>query len=111
MTVRYRELALSDLEQISQYLKPRSPAGAQTVLQAIYNAIEQIERHPYSAIETSVSGIRVLIIGRYRYKIFYALLRMTPSKSFIFDTRRVGLGRASRVDAARQIETAMRRRF
>jgi plasmid stabilization system protein ParE len=73
MTVRYRELALSDLEQISQYLKPRSPAGAQTVLQAIYNAIEQIERHPYSAIETSVSGIRVLIIGRYRYKIFYAL--------------------------------------
>ena len=54
MTVRYRELALSDLEQIYQYLEPRSPKGAKTVLRAIYNAIEQIERHPYSAIETSV---------------------------------------------------------
>jgi len=73
MSVRYRELALSDLEQISQYLEPRSPTGARRVLGAIFRAIEQIERHPQSAIQTSAPGIRVRIIGRYRYKIFYSL--------------------------------------
>jgi plasmid stabilization system protein ParE len=73
MSVRYRALALSDLEEIARYLEPRSPAGARSVLRAIYEAIERIERHPRSAMETSVPGIRVRIIGRYRYKIFYSL--------------------------------------
>jgi plasmid stabilization system protein ParE len=73
MSVRYRERALSDLEEIAQYLEPRSPTGARNVLRAIYGAIEHIERHPLSAVETSISGIRVRILGRYRYKIFYCL--------------------------------------
>jgi plasmid stabilization system protein ParE len=73
MSVRYRERALSDLEDIAQYLEPRSAIGARNVLRAIHAAVEHIERHPHSAIETSMPGIRVWIIGRYRYKIFYAL--------------------------------------
>jgi plasmid stabilization system protein ParE len=32
--VRYRELALADLEQIFQYLDERSPAGARNVIEA-----------------------------------------------------------------------------
>ena len=73
MSVRYRALALSDLEEIARYLESRSPTGAKNVLRAIHDAIEQIERHPLSAMETSIAGIRVRIIGRYRYKIFYSL--------------------------------------
>jgi plasmid stabilization system protein ParE len=51
MSVRYRERALSDLEEISQYLEPRSPTGARNVLRAIYSAIAHIERHPHGVIE------------------------------------------------------------
>jgi plasmid stabilization system protein ParE len=71
MTVRYRARALSDLEEISRYLTPRSPTGARNVLHAIHSAIEQVAMQPQSAIQTSVAGIRVKILGRYRYKIFY----------------------------------------
>jgi plasmid stabilization system protein ParE len=71
MSVRYRALALADLENIAGYLGPRSPTGARNVLRALHEAIAQIERYPQSAIETSFPGIRVRIIGRYRYKIFY----------------------------------------
>ena len=39
MRVRYRELALADLDAIFQYLNERSPAGAHRVLRAIYEAI------------------------------------------------------------------------
>jgi plasmid stabilization system protein ParE len=73
MSVRFRERALSDLEDIAQYLEPRSPTGARNVLSAIHSAIEHIERHPHGAVDASLPGIRVWIIGRYRYKIFYAL--------------------------------------
>lgn len=73
MSVRYRDLALSDLEEIYGYLERRSPTGAANVLRAIYGAVEQIALHPYSAVETSAAGIRVRVIGRYRYKIFYSV--------------------------------------
>jgi plasmid stabilization system protein ParE len=73
MRVRYRALALADLENISGYLEPRSPTGARNVLRALHEAIEQIQRHPHSAMETSIPGIRVRINGRYRYKIFYSV--------------------------------------
>jgi plasmid stabilization system protein ParE len=39
MTVRYRELALSDLDHIFRYLDERSPAGARKVIDAIHAAI------------------------------------------------------------------------
>lgn len=73
MSVRYRSLALLDLDEIYRYLEPRSLTGARNVLRAIHAAIEQIEQHPGSAVETSMSGIRVRTIGRYRYRIFYSL--------------------------------------
>jgi plasmid stabilization system protein ParE len=75
MNVRYRALALSDLEQIYSYLAPRSPSGARLVLRAIHDAIEQIALYPHSAVKTSISGVRVRVIGRYRYKIFYAVAK------------------------------------
>jgi len=75
MKVRYRRLALRDIEEILQFLQPRSPSGANTVLKAIYNGIGQIADYPYSGTErTSDPDIRVKVIGRYRYKIFYSVI-------------------------------------
>ena len=73
MKVRYRELALADLEQIFQYLSSRSPHGANLVLHAIHAAIAEITEFPLGAEQTSSPGIRVKVIGRYRYKIFFSL--------------------------------------
>jgi plasmid stabilization system protein ParE len=49
MNVRYRELALADLEQIFHYLDERNPAGARKVLDAIRAAVGNIADRPLSA--------------------------------------------------------------
>lgn len=71
MKVRYRALALADLESIFQFLNERSPIGANNVLRAIHEAIGEIAAHPFAAPGTSDPDLRVKILGRYRYKIFY----------------------------------------
>jgi toxin ParE1/3/4 len=73
MKVRYRRLALIDLTEIYLYLSKRSPAGAHNVLEAIYAAIGDISDNPLSARQTSDATVRVRIVRRYRYKIFYSV--------------------------------------
>jgi plasmid stabilization system protein ParE len=57
MRVRYRELALADLEQIFQYLDERSPAGARNVIEAIRAAISNAADQPLSGRKTSDPAI------------------------------------------------------
>lgn len=73
MKVRYRALALADLENIFQFLNERSPSGARNVLRAIHDAVAEIAAHPMAAPVTSDPTLRVKILGRYRYKIFYEI--------------------------------------
>lgn len=73
MKVRYRALALADLDSIFQFLNERSPSGARNVLRAIHDAIVEIAEHPMAAPQTSEPDIRVKILGRYRYKVFYSV--------------------------------------
>jgi toxin ParE1/3/4 len=73
MRVRYRERALADLEDIFRYLDERSPTGARKVIEAIHGAIMSAAEHPLSARETSDPAIRVKIVGRFHYKIFYTV--------------------------------------
>lgn len=74
MKVRHRARALSDLEDIFRYLDARSPTGARNVLAAIYAAVGDVASDPLAAPRTSDPGIRVKILGRYRYKIFYSVV-------------------------------------
>jgi len=71
MKVRYRNRALSDLEEIFRYLDQRNASGARNVINAIYDAIALIAKYPLGAERTSHSGIRVKVVSRYPYKIFY----------------------------------------
>jgi plasmid stabilization system protein ParE len=73
MRVRYREQALADLEDIFRYLDQRSPIGARKVVDAIHAAIMSAADHPLSARRTSDPTVRVKIVGRYDYKIFYSV--------------------------------------
>lgn len=74
MTIRYRARALADLEDIFRYLDQRSPTGARNVLHAIHRAIEETAEQPLAAPRTSEADVRVKILGRYRYKIFYSVI-------------------------------------
>jgi plasmid stabilization system protein ParE len=73
MKIRYRARAISDLEEIYRYLEPRSPTGAGNVLRSIHAAIGILAVHPHGAERTSDPEIRVKVLGRYRYKIFYSV--------------------------------------
>jgi toxin ParE1/3/4 len=73
MRVRYRELALSDLDQIFRYLAARSPNGARHVIDAIHAAIDDIAAHPLSARRSSDPSVRIKVVGRYGYKIFFSV--------------------------------------
>jgi toxin ParE1/3/4 len=73
MRVRYRQLALIDLAEIFLYLSKRSPNGAQNVLAAINAAIRDIAENPLSARKTSDATVRVKVVRRYLYKIFYSI--------------------------------------
>jgi plasmid stabilization system protein ParE len=73
MKVRYRDLALKDIDDIFRYLDARSPTGARNVLADIHAAIAEIAANPQASRCTSDPTIRVKTLGRYRYKIFYGI--------------------------------------
>ena len=73
MTVRYRVRALRDIDAIYKYLHEQSPRGASNVLQAIHAAINLIAKQPYGSPRVEAQGIRVKVVRRYPYKIFYRL--------------------------------------
>jgi toxin ParE1/3/4 len=74
MKVRYRARALADIEDIFRFLNDRSPTGAGNVLRAMADAIDMIAETPQAGPRTSEPDIRVKILGRYRYKIFYSVV-------------------------------------
>jgi toxin ParE1/3/4 len=71
MKVQYRAQALADIDAIHRYLEERNPAGARNVLRAIYASIQLIATRPLSYQRTDDPAIRVHIVRRYRYRIFY----------------------------------------
>ena len=71
MKIRYAKRAYSDLEQILDYLRARSPTGAANVLNRIETALEILAEQPLMGHATNVADVRVLFVGRYPYKIFY----------------------------------------
>jgi plasmid stabilization system protein ParE len=72
MRLRYRAQALADIDAIHRYLEERSPAGARNVLRAIYASTQLIAEQPLSYQRTDDPDIRVHVVQRYRYKIFYS---------------------------------------
>ena len=74
MKLQYRAQALNDIDAIHRYLEERSPSGARSVLRAIYASVQLIAEHPLSYQRTDDPDIRVHVVQRYRYKIFYSVV-------------------------------------
>ena len=75
MKLRYTSRAYTDLESILSYLAKQSPEGARNVLSRINRATDQLASQPYSGKATSRPDIRVCMIGRYPYKVFYRIVQ------------------------------------
>jgi toxin ParE1/3/4 len=71
MRIRYTPAAFSDREQILEYLRERSAAGARNVAASISQTVEQLRDQPYSGHRTENPEVRVIFVTRYPYKIFY----------------------------------------
>jgi toxin ParE1/3/4 len=88
MKIRYSPQARNDLQDIFHYLNERSPSGAENVMRAIYASIEFLAENPMASQETGLSEIRVKIVRRYSFKIFYRLDRDTIDLVHIRHTAR-----------------------
>jgi toxin ParE1/3/4 len=73
MKLRLTPQARGDLDDIVVYLDQRSPAGARNVMRAIYAGIDFIQSHPEASQRTEHPSVRVCVVRRYRYKIFYCI--------------------------------------
>ena len=74
MRLRYRGQALRDLDEIYRYIEERSPNGARNVLRAIYAGIHLIAERPDASQRTDDPEVRVKVMRRYGYKIFYRIV-------------------------------------
>jgi toxin ParE1/3/4 len=74
MRIQYRAQALADIDEIHGYLEERSASGAANVVRAIYAGIQLIAERPYASRQSDDPEIRVKVLPRYSYKIFYAVI-------------------------------------
>ena len=74
MKVRYRTRAFADIDEINEYLEQRSATGARNVLVSIHAAVRNIGEQPYASERTDNPDIRVKLVRRYRYQIFYSIV-------------------------------------
>jgi toxin ParE1/3/4 len=73
MIIQYRKQALDDIETIDGYLRERNASGALNVMREIAEAIRFVGMHPLAGPPTGKADIRVRIVRRYRYKVFYRI--------------------------------------
>ena len=73
MKVRYTLLALADLDDILDYLAPRSPQGAARVKARMKAFIDLLPSHPSMGVQTDDPTIRRLIVTPYPYFVFYEI--------------------------------------
>ena len=74
MILRFTPQARADIEQIYRYISERSPRGAVNVLRAIYAGAQFIAEYPQVSQRTDNPMVRIKIVRRYRYKIFYRII-------------------------------------
>lgn len=74
MKVRYTDEALKDLDAIADWLSLHYPTIAPAVERRLRLVVAHIARWPESARRSAKrSGVRVIPLGRYPYRIFYRI--------------------------------------
>jgi len=71
MRVRYTSRAFSDLTEIYGYVSVRNPAAAGKIVTTIRTAVEGLTVFPERGRGTDEPNVRVLLAGRFPYRIYY----------------------------------------
>jgi toxin ParE1/3/4 len=69
--LRFTTAAQRDLNDIFEYLKPRNPVLANSVINAIEYSINLLTEYPMSARKTDTKDVRVKPLIKYPFLIFY----------------------------------------
>ncbi len=73
MKVRLTGPARADLEHIRTYIADRNPRAADQVVSALIGRAEGLADFPYSGRQTDEPEIRVVVLPRFHYLIFYRI--------------------------------------
>lgn len=73
MHVRFQDTAEQDLDDIKNYLEPRSPQGLDRILTAIFTVSDQIALFPFLGREGDINGTRELSVPRTPFMLVYVL--------------------------------------
>ena len=71
MKVRFTGPARADLEAIRAYISEDSPRAADHVVSALVRRAEALADFPYTGRQTDEPEVRVAVLPRFRYLIFY----------------------------------------
>jgi toxin ParE1/3/4 len=75
MRLRFTRRAVQNLDQISSYLRERSPTGLRSVRDALQKTLDLIAEFPASGRRQEVEGVLKMVTRRYGYVIYYRLDR------------------------------------
>lgn len=73
MKLRLTPRAVQDLEHIAEYIRGRSPVGAEHVRAAIIDGLHKIALFPGTGRRQSVGGVRKAITRKYPYLVYYTV--------------------------------------
>ncbi|MBR1272637.1 type II toxin-antitoxin system RelE/ParE family toxin [Bradyrhizobium sp. AUGA SZCCT0222] len=89
MKVVYTEEALRNLDDISDYIRQNYPTISETFRLRLQFVVARIAKWPASAQEVAdQSGVRVVPLVRYPYKVFYRVTDQTIEILYIHHSSR-----------------------
>jgi len=77
MTLRYSARARSQIEYIFDWLAERNVGAARDVASAIAGVLKTLSKWPMMGKATDEGDVRVAIVPRYSYRIFYRVEERT----------------------------------
>ena len=70
MRLRYTPRARSDIAEIHHYIAQHNPRAATAAVRRIRSTCHLLASYPGIGRPTDISGVRVLLVGRYSYLVY-----------------------------------------
>ena len=74
MKISYSPIALAQLDDIFAYIARDNPVAAANVVDEIEAVVDHLADFPFAGRLTDEGGVRMLVLSRYPYLIFYKVL-------------------------------------
>ena len=88
MKLRYSQRAAHELDEISRYFLEHNPRAGEEFFASLELLLDHLRIMPALGRSTSVGNVRVLVVPRYPYRIFYLAEAETISVLSVFHTAR-----------------------